>query len=1001
MKIIPKKIQIEEEPNGRKYWRSLDQLADKPEFKKILEREFPEFASEMLDPISRRKFLFLMGASLSLAGLTACRRPVHKILPFAKLNEETVPGVPIYYASVMSLGAEATGLLVRSNEGRPTKVEGNPGHPSSLGATNAFVQASILELYDPDRSQSVLQGETKKSWQDYTNFASSHFASLRDKKGAGLRVLSGRVNSASLADTRSQFVQVFPEAKWVEYEPINDDNMLAGSAAAFGQPLRPHYAFDKADVVLSIDSDFLCMEGQATSNLKHYSKRRRVTEHKAELNRLYVVESQFSVTGAAADHRLRLKTSEIKNYLFALASEILRTPELASQDIQPITNQLFKSANAQPYGKWIAAVAKDLIKNKGKSVIVAGSRQPASVHAVVHLLNKVLGNEGETVKYTRSFSEQFSPMLDALKELTKEIEQGSVDTLLILGGNPAFDAPADLDFGRKLKDKVPVSVRLGLYEDETSAVSKWHINEAHYLESWSDAVAYDGTTAIQQPLVEPLYEGKTAAEVVALALGSPENRAYEIVRNYWVKQFGADKPKAWEKSLNDGLVAESQYPPVTPNLQAESLVAALEKASSQAKTGDVEVTFVVCPSVYDGRFANNGWLQETPHPMTKLTWGNAALISPATAKAKGIDNGDMLKLTLAGRELEIPAMIQPGHSNDSLTVALGHGRSKSGRIARGTGHNSYLIRTTEGFDFAAVTVAKTGEKYPLATTQEHHSLEGRPIFRETTVEEYGKNPEVIKEMAEVPKDAESIYDTPAYEGQNQWAMAIDLNSCVGCNACVVACQSENNIPIVGKEQVMRGREMHWIRLDRYYTGDENEPEAVQQPVACQQCELAPCEPVCPVAATAHSPEGLNDMAYNRCIGTRYCANNCPFKVRRFNFLNFHKDLTEVGKLAFNPEVTVRHRGVMEKCTYCVQRVQSAKIKAKSEGHRDIKDGEVVTACQQVCPADAIIFGDLKDPNSKVAQLKKQERNYEMLAELNIKPRTSYLARLRNPNPELA
>ncbi len=1000
MKIIPKKVPINE-PDGREYWRSLDQLADKPEFREFVEREFPDHASEMLDPISRRKFLFLMAASLSFAGLTACRRPVHEILPAAATTVEQVPGVATYYATIMPLGGYAQGLLVRSNDGRPTKVEGNPLHPSSLGATSAYAQASILDLYDPDRSQKVKKGGAASTWKDFVATVQPLFATLKGRGGAGLRVLSEKVCSPTLADLRAQMMAAMPQAKWVEYEPVNLDNALEGTRVAFGQPMHAHYSYDKADVVLALDSDFLCVSYGSVLNLKNFSKRRKVeSHHHLDLNRLYVVESNFTVTGAAADHRLRLRTGEVRNFAFALAAELLKMPEMQAGDVATVIEKLGK-ADGGKFGKWIGALAKDLAAHKGKSVIVAGSKQPPAVHAVVCLLNRALGNEGQTVRYTRAFDEQFTRMTDALKELAREIDQGAVETLLILGGNPAYNSPADIDMASKIR-KVPNSIRLGLYEDETTDAAKWHVNEAHYLESWGDGRSYDGTASIQQPLIEPLYGGKSAIEVVSLLLGE-ERAGYDLVKSYWMKQpqFATDGAKVWNKSLNDGLIAGTAFAEVQPVLQPAAIAESLDAAMAAKVSSELELSFVPCPSLWDGRYANNGWLQETPNPMTKLTWGNALLMSVATAKAKGLENGDLVTVSAGGKMLEAAVWLQPGHADNAATIALGYGRAKSGRIGQAVGHNSYALRTTENFYCVGnVTVTKTGQKLPMASTQEHHSLEGRPLVRETTVSEYSKKPKVIEEMAEVP-ELKSAYRHPLLNGEYQWGMTIDLNSCVGCNACIVACQAENNIPIVGKDQVIRGREMHWIRLDRYYTGNENDPQAVQQPVNCQQCENAPCEPVCPVAATAHSPEGLNDMAYNRCIGTRYCANNCPFKVRRFNFLNYRKELSEVEKLAFNPEVTVRARGVMEKCTYCVQRIQNAKIQAKSEGRRPVRDGEIQTACQQVCPADAIVFGNIADPESRVSKMKAQERNYTMLAELNIKPRTSYLARLRNPNPELA
>jgi molybdopterin-containing oxidoreductase family iron-sulfur binding subunit len=590
------------------------------------------------------------------------------------------------------------------------------------------------------------------------------------------------------------------------------------------------------------------------------------------------------------------------------------------------------------------------------------------------------------------------------------MSSGQVQTLVILGGNPAYTAPADLQFAVSLS-KVASSIHLGLDDDETAAAAKWHVPEAHFLESWSDARSSDGAVAIQQPLISPLYDGKTAAEIVALLIDAKDKKAYDIVKNYWQGQWPAkDKEMAWRKALNDGVVASAKpAEALKVSVDAKKLAGAAGAETKSSATG-IEVAFYPSASAWDGRFANNGWMQEAPDPITKLVWGNAAMISPATARDQKLEDGDVIAISRGNYKLEAAVMVQPGHTDNAVSISLGYGRVRCGQVGKDVGFNANLIRTSDAYWFGdGFAIAPTGKKLTHATTQEHgipgdkgvnaEHMNERPIYREISIEEYKKQPKVIEEMAEVP-ELHSIYPEWTYEKGNQWGMAIDLTSCTGCNACVVACQAENNIPVVGKDQVMRGREMHWIRMDRYYTGPEDDPQLVEQPVPCMQCENAPCENVCPVAATTHSPEGLNDMAYNRCVGTRYCANNCPFKVRHFNFLNFHKHDSPEFAMSYNPDVTVRMRGVMEKCTYCVQRIQETKIKAKIDGRRPIKDGEIVTACQQTCPADAIVFGNINDPESRVSKLKKQERNYAMLAELDIKPRTTYLAKLRNPNPEL-
>jgi|HigsolmetaAR201D_1030396.scaffolds.fasta_scaffold03790_3 Fe-S-cluster-containing hydrogenase components 1 len=969
---------------GKKYWRSLDELADSPSFRKWLHREFPENASELLDSKSRRTLLKLMAASFGLAGLTSCRRPVEKILPASHGVEGYIPGKPMYYASAFVMNGVASGLLVECHDGRPTKIEGNPKHPYSLGAASAFAQASLLDLYDPDRMQAVYQDGKKTDWEAFTRFAGSHFASLG--QGAGLRFLAQPSTSPSLEAVKKHALAKFPQAKWIEYEPVNDDNQRQGAQIAFGQAYDTHYHFDKADVVLSLDADFLGLDSPTILPIKQFSKRRRVESTSAEMNRLYVVESSYTITGAMADHRLRARTADVKE----LAVELARELGIAAAGLNVL------QGTPVPHKKWIAAAARDLQKHKGRAVVVAGPRQPAAVHALVHLINQALGGVGETVTYTQPVK-PFQPQVASLKELTSEMAAGKVSTLVILGGNPVYSAPADLDFAANLK-KVGVSIYLSQQNDETVAAVKWALPEAHYLETWSDARALDGTATVQQPMIEPLFGGKSAAEVVAVISGYKDQRAYDIVRNYWQRQWGADREKKWRYALHEGFVEGTRSAEAKPSVNAAAVLAELNNV--KAPEQGLEVVFRPSAGAYDGRFSNNAWMQEAPEPITKLVWDNAALLSPATAKSMNIETGDLLIIQAQGREVPMPALIQPGHADNCITLSLGYGRTRCGRIGEGVGHNAGLIRTTGGFWYTTANVRKQGGKYQLATTQEHFSMEGRPLVREATLEHYKHHPEFAKHAVEHPP-LFSLFQEQDYSKGNQWGMVIDLNTCIGCNACIVACQAENNIPVVGKEQVIRGREMHWIRLDRYYTGDINDPQVVSQPINCQQCENAPCEAVCPVAATVHSPEGLNDMAYNRCIGTRYCLNNCPYKVRRFNFLDYHKGLEEIRKMVHNPDVSVRMRGVMEKCNYCVQRIQEAKIAAKADGRRPIRDGEVKTACQQTCPADAIVFGNINDPESRVAKLKKLETNYGILEELNTKPRTTFTAKLRNPNPELA
>jgi MoCo/4Fe-4S cofactor protein with predicted Tat translocation signal len=985
-------VNITAKSSGPKYWRSLNQLAGTKEFSEWVHREFPANASEMLDGNSRRTVLKLMAASFGLAGLTACRRPVEHILPYAKGVEDMIPGHPYYYSTVMALSGGVSGLVVESHDGRPTKIEGNADHPGSLGAATAMQQAAILGLYDPDRSTTVLDGGKPS---DFAKFETAVKA-LPLGDGAGLRFLSEAVTSPSLAALRADALKKFPKAKWVEYEPISRENERAGLSMSFGQPVEFLPQFDKAKVVMALDCDFLGLDSPTVVPTKQFSKGRKFSSEEdfEKANRLYAVESQFSITGANADHRLRMRSGEVKQFAIALASLLGAVPGLGV--IQ----------GGDKTAKFTAAVVKDLKAAGAGALVVAGLRQPAIVHALAAAINQTLGSAA--VSYVKT--DKVDSGIDALKTLTTEMASGQVSTLVILGGNPAYTAPADLQFPVAMS-KVANSIHLGLDDDETAAAAKWHVPEAHFLESWSDARTVDGVAAIQQPLISPLYDGKTSAEIVALLIDSKDKKAYDIVKNYWQSQWPAkDKEAAWGKALNDGVVASAKpAEPVKVSVDAKKLAGALG-AEAKASASGIEVAFYPSASAWDGRFANNGWMQEAPDPITKLVWGNAAMISPAMARAQKLEDGDMIAISRGTYKLEAAVMVQPGHTDDAISIALGYGRVRCGRVGKDVGFNANLLRTSDAYWFAdGFSIAATGNKFKHATTQEHgipgddnHNAEhmnDRPLYREASIEEYRKQPKVFDEMAEVP-ELHSVYPEIVYDKGNQWGMAIDLTSCTGCNACVVACQAENNIPVVGKDQVMRGREMHWIRMDRYYVGPDDDPRLVEQPIPCMQCENAPCENVCPVAATTHSPEGLNDMAYNRCVGTRYCLNNCPFKVRHFNFLNFHKHDSPEFAMAQNPDVTVRMRGVMEKCTYCVQRIQETKIKAKIEGRRAIKDGEIVTACQQTCPADAIVFGNINDPESRVSKLKKQERNYAMLAELDIKPRTTYLAKLRNPNPEL-
>ncbi|MDX2178535.1 MAG: TAT-variant-translocated molybdopterin oxidoreductase [Bryobacteraceae bacterium] len=940
--------------SGAQYWRSLNELAGTSQFRDWVSKEFPG-GVEGLDGDSRRNVLKLMAASFGLAGLAACRRPEEKILPMAKGVEDIVPGKPFFYNTVFTQGGSAVGITVESHDGRPTKIEGAANHPQSMGAASGHAQAAILSLYDPDRSKEVLQSGRASTWKAWDEFAAAQFTEAKLGKGEGLRILSELVVSPTLDAQRKTLLAKFPAAQWIEWEPINQSNALEGAKIAFGQPLQAHYQFDKADVVVALDSDFLGLDAASPRSVKLFSKRRRVAKEADTMNRLYSVEAQFSVTGAMADHRLRAKSSDVD----AIAASLL-------DQVGPLA--VVQSAGDATQ-KFVSAVAKDLKAHAGKSIVIAGPRQSPRVHAIAFAINQILGNVGTTVTLTQPVA-----IPGSLDTLAADLNAGKVSTLVILGGNPVYTAPK-LDL-----KKAATVVHLGYDRDETAVAATWHVPAAHFLEAWGDARSIDGTVTIQQPLIAPMFDGRSAIEITAQLAGSAVRKGYELVKANWK----LSEP-AWRKALHDGVAPAAPFAEVKASANAKNIPPA------PAKVSGTEVLTLADWSVYDGRYANNAWLQETPDPMSKLVWDNAALVSLATAKKLGVVDGDRVKIG----SLEIAAMIQPGQADDVVVIPLGYGRTEVGRVGKGTGFNAYSL----GVGVTTANVSKGSGNYQLVTTQEHHSMEGRPIVREATLEHWRAHPDFAPHAVHAPD--ESIYGYHKYDKGYQWGMAIDLNSCIGCNACLVACVAENNIPSVGKAQVARGREMHWIRLDRYYTGSEDDPQAVIQPLPCQQCEAAPCESVCPVAATVHSPEGLNEMAYNRCVGTRYCANNCPYKVRRFNFLNYHKTMPEVEKMASNPDVTVRMRGVMEKCTYCVQRIQEKKILAKTEGRRAIREGEILTACQQTCPAEAIVFGDVNNPESAVSKLKAQSRNYALLAEVNTRPRTTYLAKLRNPNPDLS
>jgi MoCo/4Fe-4S cofactor protein with predicted Tat translocation signal len=1086
---------------GRLYWRSLGELADTLEFRDYLHREFPEQASEWNDPKGRRNFLKLMSASLALAGVGACtRQPAEQIVPYVRQPEDLVPGRPLFFASAIPLGGIAKPVLVESHMGRPTKIEGNPEHPASLGATDLLTQGAVLGLYDPDRSQTVTYRGEVRPWGAFLSAMQSVLGAQKASQGAGIRFLTEPITSPSLAELIATVLQDYPQATWHQYDPIARDGARMGLRQATGGAADAVYHLDKADVIVSLDADFLGCGPASIRYTRDFNDRRRVTESNTSMNRLYVVESSPTLTGAKAEHRLPLRASDIEGFARSLASAIgvsasAPSPEPGAPSPDSSTGSgPSRASSSDEEQKWVAALAKDLQAHRGSCVVMAGDFQPASLHALAHAMNQALGNVGATVTYAGALEPMPVDQHASLADLASAMDGGQVQLLVILGNNPVYTAPADLKFGERIT-KVGLVVYHGLYQDETANVSHWNIPDTHPLESWGDPRAYDGTVTIMQPLIAPLYDGRSAYEVLGAFTTQPGRRTLEIVKDYWTRAFPgpvwtvrnaqgesfSNAEAFWKEAVHDGFIrgtatsaggpatpfkpapkppapppaaapagtgaaaapaaagaaaapaATPAQPAASPPTQSPELrapspdpstgsgssrapssaprVPGLElrapSPESRAASGGLEIIFRPDATIWDGRFANNGWLQETPKPLTKLTWDTAAWISPKLAEERNLDKGDVIELRYRGLTARLPVFVVPGQPDQSVTVFFGYGRRLAGRVGNANtdsqSFNAYLLRTSDAPWFGSgLEIAKTGDRYLLATTQEHHAMEGRYPARVATLEQYTHEPAVIKHMGgHTPPKTLTLYPDTEYTGY-KWGMAIDLTSCTGCAACVVACTAENNIPVVGKEQVNRNREMHWIRVDHYFTGDISRPELVQavhQPVPCQQCENAPCEVVCPVAATTHSSEGLNDMVYNRCVGTRYCSNNCPYKVRRFNFLLYQDWYTESYYPMRNPDVTVRSRGVMEKCTYCVQRINQARIDAKRED-RDIRDGDIVTACEAVCPADAIVFGNLNDPNSRVSKLKTQERNYGVLEDLNTRPRTSYLAALRNTNPEL-
>ena len=1020
---------------GAIFWRSFDDLKGTDEFRKLAGKELFPGAKDGPRGATRRQFIQIMGASMALAGLSACRRPVEKILPFARKPEDMIPGVSMNYATAMPFRGNLRPLIVESSDGRPTKVEGNPEHPQGYGATSVFEQASLLNLYDPDRSQVILKDGAPGRWNDFIDSIGAL------SRNARIGVIAPPSSSMTISGLRAALTARFREVRWVEYASILNDASGQGTRRVYGSPYLPRYHLANARVIVSLDADFLgSTDPDMVANSQGFSQSRSV-DNGQSMSRLYVLESQYSITGGVADNRLRIRSSQIGEWTAALARALGISVSGGTQYADD---------------SFLNEVARDLVEAGSEGVIIAGENQSADVHAITAAMNERIGAVGKTVTYSERSVDSGADRLADLSSLVDAAGTGQIDAIFILDCNPVYDVPADIDLAKALSS-VQDSVHLGLHVDESAVSCRWHIPAAHYLEAWGDGRSVDGTMSVIQPLIAPLYEpARSDIEVLALLATGGEKTGYDLVRDTWKGFLSGDFESRWKRILHDGFLADSGYSSVSPRFDASAVPTSIQSESTSVDGSTYEVVIRLDSKVLDGSYANNAWMQELPDSVTKVVWDNVAVMSPETARELGVEMNlksgknysDIISLTVDGRTVELPVWIQPGSADGSIGLVLGYGRKigstraereahffdldhytdiyAHGSLADGIGTNVAPLRISTGSNIlTGVRVSKSGSEYMIATTQDHGALpvvgrevEKRGIFRMATVDEYRENPEFVGDMEPAPiredwadyptlwenrhpKEAAEYQDNDFY--QYQWGMTIDLNTCTGCNACAIACQSENNIQVVGKREVSLGRDMSWIRMDRYFvSGDDgsyDEPHMVIQPLACMMCENAPCEEVCPVAATVHSSDGMNVMIYNRCIGTRYCSNNCPYKVRRFNYYNWSKTLPTTTQMAQNPNVTVRSRGVMEKCSYCIQRIREVNKRVNIE-KRKIQEGEIVTACQQACPANAITFGNISDPESAVSKSKKSDRRYEMLAELNVKPRTSYLGRIRNPNPRL-
>jgi MoCo/4Fe-4S cofactor protein with predicted Tat translocation signal len=948
---------------SRRFWSSLEELIDEDGFREWLVAEFPA-ASAMLDDAGRRQFLKLIGASLLLGGLAGCGETrSDQALPYVNQPENTFPGVPRYYATAVLFEGYAQPVVATTYSGRPTKLDGNPGHLVTRGASDPFMQSAIFALYDPERSKIPTHQGDASTWAAFTRDLGSQRAKWRERNGEGLRVLTGAITSPTLIRQMQDLAQQFPRMRWHRFEPVGAARQDEAMMSAFGRPIIPHFRLDRCDVIVCLDHDLLGPGAHQVPHAMAWAQRRGEAAPGQGRGRLHVAESIPTLTGTVASTRLPCDASRLN----VLAQAIGARFALAGWTMPALR---------PPEQTWLDHAVDEIQRHRGSSLLAVGPHLDPQWQTIAPIINERLGNAGNTVWY----SEPIGPVTDeasSLGALTTDMAAGAVDTLIILDANPAYASSGEIGFVDLLA-RVPHRIHAGSHRDETAQLCSWHLPMSHPLESWGDARAVDGAVTIVQPVVAPLYDSRCTHQIVDMLSGATDASAYAAVRTTWQLNFGDAYADRWSRSLHDGFVADTQAQPLSISAMAPPA-----PVSANPLDGEIDIVFRPDPTIWDGRFANVAWLQELPKPLTKITWDNVIAIGPGLPFARGLSNGDLAEVAVGKRRLRGPIWIVPGQAPQTIALNFGYGKRAGGEIAQGAGYDAYAVQPDPAAFMARGRIDRVAGSYVIATMQAHHRMDGFDLVREVTA----KNPRTPS-----PKEMHTFYPDwntdPA--AAHAWGMVIDLDLCIGCNACISACNVENNVPVVGKDQVSRGREMLWLRVDRYYSGDVENPRSFFQPVPCMHCEKAPCEMGCPVHATAHSPDGINQMVYNRCIGTRTCSSYCPYKVRRFNWYDY-RSFTNAEQAAKNPDVTVRSRGVMEKCTYCTQRIQAAQVAADKD-RRALGRDEVVTACQQACPTKAIVFGDLADNDSAVAERRRSGRHYVLLEQLGTRPRTTYLAR---------